>query len=987
VNKSYISVWNETLGAWVAASEVVATRGKKASKGAVLRSQPQGGTDGAVRSGVGRSVLALAMAGVVGFMGWLPVAHAQYQAGSGAQAVAAHDTAVGDGAYANSKNSPGTAVADYATALGYNAAAYGGSAVALGNGAQAGTSALQNQHTYATAVGTMASALALQTTALGAYSIADQDNAMSLGAYSQAHGVSGLALGTQAVVNAGATNSVAIGTGATVAADVSNAIALGANSVATRANTVSVGAVGAERQVVNVAAGSVSSTSTDAVNGSQLYKASNSVAAALGGDSTVNTDGTVSAPSYAVGGTTATSVGAAITNLDGRTTTNATNIATNTTDITNLTNNLNSGSVGLVKQDATTHAIAVAADKAGTSVDFTGTEGARTLSGVKDGTLAAGSTEAVNGSQMYTTNQNVAANTANIATNTTAITNLDGRTTTNTTNIATNTTDITKLTNNLNGGSVGLVKQDATTHAITVAADKAGMSVDFTGTEGARTLSGVKDGTLAAGSTEAVNGGQLFTTNQNVAANTASIATNTTNIAGNTTAIANLDGRVTSNTGDIADLKNGASGLVQQDAATRTITVAKDTDGASVDFTGTAGARTLTGVAAGAVHASSLDAINGSQLHGVSSSVASALGGGSTVNPNGTVSAPSYNVGGTTVRNVGDAVTNLDGRVATHTQQIAELNDTLNSGSEGLVQQDATTRAITVAKGTDGTSVDFTGTAGARTLTGVAAGAVHASSLDAINGSQLHGVSSSVASALGGGSMVDADGKVTAPTYTVNNATYSSVNDALQGLAGSVKDAGSHVTVVEKVTSTGQANAQVATSGGADQAAAATGSQAVAIGAGATASANNSVALGAGSVANRDNTVSVGSAGNERAIANVADGVVATDAVNKRQLDTVADSTRAYTDQRLNQVQSEVESVKRDANAAAASSMAVATLPQSVIPGRGMASAALSNMGGESALAVGVSKVAENGRWVTKLAGTVNTRGNAGVSAGIGFHW
>jgi len=58
-----------------------------------------------------------------------------------------------------------------------------------------------------------------------------------------------------------------------------------------------------------------------------------------------------------------------------------------------------------------------------------------------------------------------------------------------------------------------------------------------------------------------------------------------------------------------------------------------------------------------------------------------------------------------------------------------------------------------------------------------------------------------------------------------------------------------------------------------------------------------------------------------------------------------------------------------------------------VIPGRGMASAALSNMGGESALAVGVSKVAENGRWVTKLAGTVNTRGNAGVSAGIGFHW
>jgi autotransporter adhesin len=392
-------------------------------------------------------------------------------------------------------------------------------------------------------------------------------------------------------------------------------------------------------------------------------------------------------------------------------------------------------------------------------------------------------------------------------------------------------------------------------------------------------------------------------------------------------------------------------------------------------------------VAAGAVNAGSLDAINGSQLHGVSSSVADALGGGSMVNANGTISAPSYNVGGTTVHNVGDAVTNLDGRVTTNSQQITELNNSLNNGSEGLVRQDATTRAITVAKGTDGTLVDFSGTAGARTLTGVAAGAVNAGSLDAINGSQLHGVSSSVASALGGGSTVDVNGRVTAPTYTVNDATYNNVNDALQGLAGNVKDAGSHLTVVEKVTSTEQANSHVATSGDASQAAAATGSNAVAVGAGAAASAGNSVALGAGSVANRDNTVSVGSVGNERAIANVADGVVETDAVNKRQLDSVADSTRAYTDQRLNQVQSDIESVKRDANAAAAASMAVATLPQSVIPGRGMASAALGNMGGESAVALGVSKVAENGRWVTKLAGTVNTRGNAGVSAGIGFHW
>lgn len=168
----------------------------------------------------------------------------------------------------------------------------------------------------------------------------------------------------------------------------------------------------------------------------------------------------------------------------------------------------------------------------------------------------------------------------------------------------------------------------------------------------------------------------------------------------------------------------------------------------------------------------------------------------------------------------------------------------------------------------------------------------------------------------------------------------------------------------------------------------ASGDNAVAMGAGATASANNSVALGAGSqTGNRENIVSVGSAGNERAIANVADAVMDTDAVNKRQLDAVSASNQAYTDERINQVQSDIASVKRDANGAAAAAMAVATLPQSIIPGRGMASAAASNMDGESAIAVGISKVAENSRWVTKLAGTVNTRGKVGVSAGIGFHW
>ncbi|MEM5354512.1 hypothetical protein, partial [Paraburkholderia caribensis] len=71
------------------------------------------------------------------------------------------------------------------------------------------------------------------------------------------------------------------------------------------------------------------------------------------------------------------------------------------------------------------------------------------------------------------------------------------------------------------------------------------------------------------------------------------------------------------------------------------------------DFTGTAGARKLTGVANGNVNASSVDAVNGSQLFNVAQSTANAIGGGSTVNSDGTISNPTYviNGGNTTVSN------------------------------------------------------------------------------------------------------------------------------------------------------------------------------------------------------------------------------------------------------------------------------------------------------------------------------------------------
>ena len=173
-----------------------------------------------------------------------------------------------------------------------------------------------------------------------------------------------------------------------------------------------------------------------------------------------------------------------------------------------------------------------------------------------------------------------------------------------------------------------------------------------------------------------------------------------------------------------------------------------------------------------------------------------------------------------------------------------------------------------------------------------------------------------------------------------------------------------------------------ATAGGAG--ARAQGANSTTLGSGAQANADGSVALGAGSVADRANTVSVGAAGMERQISNVAAGTAPTDAVNLSQLqsglnDAIGQANR-YTDSRI-------EHVSREANAGTAAAMAIAGLPQAVFPGRSMASVSASGYRGEAALAIGVSTMAQGGRWVYRIGGTVNSRGSFGATVGAGFHW
>jgi autotransporter adhesin len=258
--------------------------------------------------------------------------------------------------------------------------------------------------TNSTASGKLAAATGQGGSAYGRASVAGATAGSAFGWNARANATNSTALGFNTNVSATAISSVAIGEGAQATA--SKAVALGAQSVADVANTISVGSVGKERRIVNVAAGTLSSTSTDVVNGGQLYTANQRVAAAFG--STLDASGQMVAPSYVIQGVSYSNVGSAFSAVN-------TALSSTATSISNLQTQINNGSIGLVQQNSSTKVIGIGSSTDGTVVDVSGTSGNRTVTGVAAGAVNATSTDAVNGSQLYATNQTVASLSATVA--------------------------------------------------------------------------------------------------------------------------------------------------------------------------------------------------------------------------------------------------------------------------------------------------------------------------------------------------------------------------------------------------------------------------------------------------------------------------------------------------------------------------------------------------------------------------------------------
>ncbi|MFC0399667.1 ESPR-type extended signal peptide-containing protein [Paraburkholderia rhizosphaerae] len=847
----------------------------------------------------------------------------------------------------------------------------------------------------------------------------------------------------------------------------------------------------------NVGAGQLAAASRDAVNGSQLFNTATTTAAALGGGAVAGADGMIKAPTYNVSGKTYGDVGSALAAV-GYT------VDTINSNVTSATKYI---SVAAPDDDPSTpeakatggSAVAIGSGAlAGADQSIAIGAGAGTPQGKGNVALGLSAIASADGAMAMGSNAK-ARNVDSIAIGHNAVTEFDNSiaigmgSRTDAANVVSvgNSVSQRRITHVADGidatdaATVGqlaalkqqVVKQTAGVQSMLLGAKPVTdfIAVSSNTTPGAATHASDDLNAMAVGPTSAATGpdalavgagaGAMRTGSTAIGSKAGALGVNTTVIGvGATTGFEARNSvaigyKASAEREDVLAVGSSAIASGVNTVALGSASVAERANTVSVGNATLQ--RQIINVGAGT---GNFDAVNVNQLKGA----LAALGGGARLDDTGAVQAPKYTIGGQTYTDVGAALT---------------AASTMGSGSDDAVTYDTSAH--------NRVSLGGTGASAPVMLTNLAAGAVTASSKDAINGAQLYGTADSLASALGGGAKVGVDGKVTKPTYSINGGTYDNVGTAFNAVdsalasgyqgpgavvydstkrnrvtlggvgtsgpvtvtnvadaksdldavnlkqlkaAGITVDPGTGVvtnafvaydnaskssvtlnaggsatqlknvadgvdqfdavnvrqmqsyvttqissftpptpTVVVNDLPTGTAsgdaiaigNGSVASGTAAIAIGARTvtaGNQSVALGVGASAPATNSVALGANAVADRDNTVSVGSPGAERQITNVAAGSAPTDAVNVGQLGSA-----------VNGIQSRINDMDRDnrRGIAAASALNVVT---PYLPGRTTLNAGVAGYRGTAALGIGVS------RWNDK--GTVNY--NLGVSSAGG---
>lgn len=822
MNRIYRRIWNHAKGCWEVASEFAMRRGKASHSGIIAES---------------RCILALLVLGFASSNagatqyylgcnereGWAAkctplfgsydekmftagAGGAAYNAlalGAGSRVYGDNSFAFGHGTRIEKQNSAAfgfkarTSGVD-SVAFGYNASANGGHALAMG--ANAYTGALG-----ATAVGNDAAATRQNAVAVGSGSSAEKENAVALGANAWSNGVDGVALGSRAQVETGAgTGGVAIGGGAragslgytgaiaiggdtrayidgvalgyAASASAQGAVALGVRSVATEANTVSVGSASVRRRIVNVADGRVTASSTDAVTGKQLHAMNERVDGMIKQDSAggivrianSNTGSEVSMRNAVLATRKVSGVS------DGALTTTSTD-AVNGRQLNTTNGNVTKAQTaadaakadaskalaqvttvtGLIGQTSSTSSVRLGEKNSGTSLDVRNSANAnRKVTGVADATLSTSSTEAVTGRQLNTTNENVAkAQTA----------------------AGEAKADASKaLTQVVTLG--GLVGQVSATGNVRLGEKNSGTTLDVRNSANAnRKISGVADGLLSAGSTEAVSGKQLYSSNSRISAlegvsqylsigvapisepaeagaggvaigNSAktgaesgtAVGTRARAMGRNSTAIGrgatvfedSENGFAMGAGAEVGAAGGGANDGVAIGAGAKigsgahgSLALGRDAqanEAGVVSFGNSGMQRRLVNIARGTVDH------NATTVSQLKDSLAT-LGGGAGVDASGNIIAPTYSVQAGTQNSVEDALMALDGAVISAGRRAGKVEDQLSS----IFQDSPSARA-------DGMNQIALSGVNGMVLTNLADGRVARGSRDAVTGSQLY---------------------------------------------------------------------------------------------------------------------------------------------------------------------------------------------------------------------------------------------------------
>ncbi|HAZ3515170.1 TPA: adhesin [Escherichia coli] len=694
--------------------------------------------------------------------------------------------------------------------------------------------------------------------------------------------------------------------------------------------------------ITNVADGTISSTSSDAVNGSQLYDTSKYIADALGGDAEVNADGTMTAPTYSIANEDYHSVGEALDALDDN---------------------------------------ALLWDEDAGAYNASHDGNASKITNVAAGDLSTTSTDAVNGSQLNATNILVTQNSQ-------MINQLAGNT--SETYIEENGAGINYVRTNDNG----LAFNDASASGI---------------------------GATAVGYNSVAEG------DSSVAIGYNSVASHASSVAIGQDSSSSVDTGIALGSSSVSSrviVKGSRNTSVTENG----VVIGYDTtDGellGALSIGDDGKYRQIINVADGS---EAHDAVTVRQLQNAIGAVATTptkyFHANSTAEDSLAVGEDSLAMGAKTIVNGNAGI-----GIGLNTLVLADAINGIAIGSNARANHADSIAMGNGSQTTRGAQTNYTAynmdapqnsvgefsvgsEDGQRQITNVAAGSADT---DAVNVGQL---------------------KVTDAQVSQNTQSITNLNTQVTNLD-------TRVTNIENgigdIVTTGSTKYFKTNTDGAD--ANAQGKDSVAIGSGSIAAADNSVALGTGSVADEENTISVGSSTNQRRITNVAAGVNATDAVNVSQLksseaggvryDTKADGsidysnitlgggngsttrisnvsagvnnndavnyaqlkqsvqeTKQYTDQRMVEMDNKLSKTESKLSGGIASAMAMTGLPQAYTPGASMASIGGGTYNGESAVALGVSMVSANGRWVYKLQGSTNSQGEYSAALGAGIQW